>query len=110
MPSKPAKVTRPWLPRRSEIPAAQRITLRERDPFYHTPRWKKESRQFRDEHPLCQPCLEIGLVHPSEITDHIIPKDLCPDPWDKSNWQAVCRKYHAAKGSRDKQQFKKTKQ
>lgn len=102
----PDKMPRPWLPRRQENREAKRISLRERDPFYHTSRWKKESAAFRDQNPLCAICLQEGRTQPAEVTDHIIPKDRCQDPWDRSNWQSLCKRHHAAKGSRDKQHFK----
>ena len=41
------------------------------------------------------------------ITDHVIPKDVCQDPWDQKNWQDLCKKDHAIKSARDKKHFKK---
>jgi len=41
------------------------------------------------------------------VVDHIIPKDICQDPWDHSNWQGLCRKCHAIKSAIDKKYFKK---
>jgi len=80
---------------------------RSRDPFYHTARWKLESRQFRELNPLCAQCQKAGIVVPSQVTDHIIPKDICEDPWDWSNWQGLCNKHHSIKGSKDRKHFKK---
>ena len=106
MPTKPRSITRPWLPTRKSSPAS-RIALRERDPFYHTTRWKKESHRHRTENPLCVDCLIEGIVNPGNVTDHEIPKDICPDPWDRSNWRTRCYKHHAIKSAKDKQHFKK---
>lgn len=72
------------------------------DDRYHTSRWTRESRAFRAEHPLCKICLSKGLYVPSEVVDHIIPAAICPDFWDRNNWQALCAKCNIIKGNRDK--------
>ena len=101
---KPTSKHRPWDKIKTNIaPIATRI----RDDFYHTARWTRESRIFRQDNPLCAECKRQGLVSPSEVTDHVIPKNICADPWDKSNWEAICKKCHAKKGSKDRKHFKK---
>jgi 5-methylcytosine-specific restriction enzyme A len=95
---------RPWQQKPS---ALQPITQRTRDPFYHSGRWKKESYLFRQENPLCAQCQREGFTEPSQVTDHIVPKDICADPWDKSNWEPLCKKHHSRKGSKDRKYFKK---
>ena len=77
------------------------------DERYHTWRWTKESRAFREDHPLCVLCLEKGLFVPSEVVDHIVPVAVCKDFWDQSNWQALCKKCNAIKGNRGKKLIKK---
>lgn len=72
------------------------------DDRYHTWRWAKESKAFREDHPLCVMCLEKGIYTPSEVVDHIIPVAVCKDFWDSSNWQALCKKCNAVKGNKDK--------
>lgn len=74
--------------------------------FYHTARWTRASRLFRQENPLCVLCEQEGIIYPSEVTDHIIPIALCADPWDKNNWQPLCRKHNNAKAAKDKQLIK----
>ncbi|MRR22958.1 HNH endonuclease [bacterium] len=106
MPEKPRSITRSWLST-EKVPEISRITLRERDQFYHTARWKRESRSFRERFPLCAGCHNEGIVEAAIITDHIIPKDICPDPWDQKNWQGLCKKCHAKKSAKDKKHFKK---
>jgi len=101
---RPKSKPRPWTIRRSASQPA--MANRPRDPFYHTTRWKKESRAFRQAHPLCVECEKEGLVIPAEVTDHTIPKDICPDPWDWSNWQGLCKKHHSRKAAKDKQLIK----
>jgi len=50
---------------------------------------------------------EKVFIIPSEVTDHKIPKNVCKDPWDKSNWEALCKRHNLAKGAQDKKHFKK---
>ena len=106
MPEKPKSITRQWSPK-AAVPTISRIALRSRDEFYHTTRWKKESRAFRQRNPLCAQCNKEGIIEAAVITDHIIPKDICPDPWDQTNWQGLCKKCHAKKSARDKKHFRK---
>jgi len=105
MPEKPRSITHSWLP--GEPANQSRISTRERDQFYHTARWKRESSDHKRLNPLCVKCLEKEIVEPVAITDHIIPKDVCQDPWDQKNWQSLCKKHHAIKSARDKKHFKK---
>jgi len=73
---------------------------------YHSARWTRESRVFRSENPLCKRCAEKGIVKASEVTDHVIPPTLHGDFWDKSNWQALCRKCNIEKGNEQKKLFR----
>lgn len=72
---------------------------------YHTYRWTKESRLFREANPLCAKCWDNKKTTPSEVTDHIIPVEIHGDFWDKTNWQALCRKCNIIKGNEDKTQI-----
>jgi len=101
MTNRPQKLKRPWIP---EIKSG--IANRVRDPFYHTNAWRVASKWFIGENPLCTDCQKAGRLEPSKITDHIIAKDKCIDPWDPNNWQALCRNCHSKKSGRDKKQFK----
>jgi 5-methylcytosine-specific restriction enzyme A len=78
---------------------------RTRNPFYHTSRWKKESRTFRQQHPICSRCEAEGIIYPTEVTDHIIPLGICTDPWDKSNWGHLCKRHNIQKGIEDKKKY-----
>lgn len=103
---KPKSKHRPWDRIRTEQLNAP-IASRKRDAFYHTSRWKKESKAFRISNPLCAQCFREEILTPAEVTDHKIPKDICADPWDKSNWEGLCKPCHAKKGSKDRKHFKK---
>lgn len=104
---KPKSKHRPWDRIRTQEPQKAPIASRKRDEFYHTARWKRESRVFRQENTLCARCKREGLIVPAEITDHKIPKPVCADPWDRNNWEGLCKKCHAKKGPTDKKHFKK---
>jgi 5-methylcytosine-specific restriction enzyme A len=100
----PKSKHRPW---QQILATVVPIASRARDSFYHSSRWTRASRAFRQQNPLCAECNRNGLIVPAEVTDHIIPKNACPDPWDRNNWEGLCKKCHAKKGSQDKKYFKK---
>lgn len=66
------------------------------------PRWRKASKQFLKENPLCVECKEEGRLRPSIITDHIIPHRGDMELfWDEeNNWQALCKGHHDRKTAR----------
>jgi hypothetical protein len=106
---KPKSNSRPW----DRIKPKRVMATRSRVDFYHTHRWTRESRLFRERNPFCTRCAEEGVVQPSEVTDHKIPLAICPDPWDWNNWDALCRSHNNRKAAQDKiliNQHKKTKQ
>lgn len=74
-------------------------------PEYHSSRWTKESRAFREANPLCYVCYEKGYLVAAEATDHKVPFPICSDFWDQSNWGAICTKCNREKGIQDKKLF-----
>ena len=77
---------------------------------YHTSRWTRLSRIFRQENPLCAICESKGIIKPAEVVDHIVPYPVCGDFFDSTNWQSLCSKCNAEKGNKDKkiiQEFKR---
>ena len=100
--NRPKRIPCPWIPKKQNTG----IINRQRDPVYHTNRWKKESRQFLDENPLCIECQKKGLLVPAKVTDHIIPKNKCSDIWDQSNWRPLCFTCHMKKSATDRNYFK----
>lgn len=101
MPVRPQRLARPWVP-----VVKSGIVNRVRDPFYHSNGWRKSSERFIADNPLCCECQKAGRLEPSKVTDHIVPKDICKDPWDRDNWQPLCRKCHSMKSAKDKTHFK----
>ena len=100
MPKKPKPKDRPWLPERkpNDKMQARQASI----PEYHTSRWTRESRLWREAHPLCEECKRKGIVKAAEVVDHIIPVAVCADFWDRSNWQSLCRDCNNTKGNKDK--------
>ena len=72
------------------------------DDPYHTYRWTRLSRAFREQHPLCEECRKQGVVRSAQVVDHIIPWPVCEDFFDRANLQSLCADCNAAKGNRDK--------
>lgn len=61
-------------------------------------RWMVARQLFLNQNPLCMKCMAEGHFEPATVVDHIIPhrgdEDLF---WDKTNWQALCKKCHDTK-------------
>lgn len=67
-------------------------------------RWQRESKRYLESHPLCVQCMKETPPRYTKATvvDHIIPhrgdKTLF---WDRSNWQALCKRCHDSKTGRE---------
>lgn len=91
----------PWDSQAKQKAAGAYVRPRSADP-YHTNRWTRLSRAFREEHPLCAECLRNGIVKAAEVVDHIVPWPICGDFYDRSNLQSLCADCNRAKGNRDR--------
>lgn len=80
------------------------------DPRYHTARWARLSRTFRDSHPLCARCQAQGIIRPAQCVDHIIPVPICQDFYDIHNLQSLCNECNMLKGNEDKKKIQQWKQ
>ncbi len=60
--------------------------------------WRKARLEFLESNPLCVMCQRDGFTKAANVVDHIKPhkgdKSLF---WDKSNWQALCKRCHDTK-------------
>ena len=45
-------------------------TADENKRFYKTSRWTKTSRRYRQQHPLCERCIKIGMVEKAVLVHH----------------------------------------
>lgn len=61
-------------------------------------RWRKASKSYLKQNPLCRQCEKEGRLTPATVVDHIIPhrgdKKLFQN---ESNWQPLCKKCHDRK-------------
>ena len=65
--------------------------------LYDKRRWRRRSRQFLAEHPLCRFCEQQGRVTLARVVDHIEPHRGDPEKfWDQANWQPLCKTDHDA--------------
>ena len=69
---------------------------------YHSYRWTRLSKVFREQHPLCAECKRQGIITPAEVVDHIVPWPVCEDFFDVKNLQALCQAHNIEKGNKDK--------
>lgn len=74
---------------------------KETDPFYSSTRWKKFRAYYKKRHPLCELCLEQGLVVATQVVDHVVPIKDGGKKLSSDNVQALCRKCHAKKHSKN---------
>ena len=66
-------------------------------------RWQKASKYFLSHNPLCVECKKKNnKITAATVTDHIIShkgdKKLF---WDRSNWQALCKRCHDIKTAKE---------
>lgn len=61
-------------------------------PFdYGGEQWRRVSRAFLAENPLCAACAKEGRAVPADVVDHILPVRWYPErAWDEANFQALC--------------------
>lgn len=67
------------------------------------------SKQYKEAHPLCEKCEEIGQVSASEFTDHIVRIEDGGDKYHEDNLQALCAFHHNSKSGREAHGYKEQK-
>lgn len=61
-------------------------------------RWRRASKLFLTQHPLCAECERHGKLTPATVVDHIVPHRGDQERfWDTANWQALCKPCHDKK-------------
>ena len=72
--------------------------------LYDLRRWRRRSKQFLQENPLCRMCQEIGRTTLATVVDHIKPHGGDPELfWGEVNWQGLCKPCHdGAKAALDR--------
>ena len=69
--------------------------------IYNTPQWKKLRLAYLMEHPLCEHCLEKGIVKAAEQVHHIYEisngkdlEEMKSIAYDPKNLQSLCSECH----------------
>lgn len=74
--------------------------------LYNLREWRRKSKQYRLNNPLCVHCERDGKVKASEVVDHIIDhKGDLESFWNIDNWQALCKKCHSKKTSQENPEY-----
>lgn len=74
--------------------------------FYNHSKWRKFSKQYKQNNPLCLMCESNGIVRAAKVTDHINTYELCPEGFDLDNldekyMQPLCVKCHNSKSGKE---------
>jgi 5-methylcytosine-specific restriction protein A len=101
---KPKIKVRPWQLKKQPVAP---MGNRKRVEFYHTSRWTRYAKAYKAENPICRRCESKGIITPAEVVDHIIPLEICDDPWNAENHQPLCKKCNNAKAAEDKKMINK---
>lgn len=76
---------------------------RQRDNWYSSADWRRLRRSFISRNPLCQHCLDRGLIRKADVVDHIIErKDDDSLRLNSSNLQSLCHRCHNNKTQDEK--------
>lgn len=86
---------RPWVP----LPKTRD---NERDPYYHTPDWRRRRKAHIQKEPFCRACTNAGRFGiMGYVVDHIIPRKKGGSD-EEDNLQTLCRSCHDSKSAKDK--------
>lgn len=77
--------------------SAERRRAKTTDPFYLSPEWRKYTRWWLSQHPLCASC-----KRPGRIVDHIKPISEGGERLDPANTQTMCSRCHNQKTGRER--------
>jgi len=100
MPNAPKKIKRSWVPERKPFSRPVDFSW-----FYNQTKWRKFSKKYRQNNPICVECEAKGIVSPAEVCDHIdgiktILKE-GRDPMDEKECQSLCHPCHNSKSGRE---------
>ena len=76
--------------------------------FYRGKTWRKLSYTYRLNHPVCENCLENGIIIKSDMVDHIEEiRDNWERRYDETNLRALCWGCHNTKTAKERDKRKK---
>ena len=105
MPVRPKKVKRSWKPER--VIQSRSIDM---SWFYNDPRWRRFSKRFKENNPLCVKCEAEGRTSATKYTDHVKRlrdghgADL--DNLKDEDYQPLCETCHASKSGKEAHGYK----
>ena len=99
------RINRPWIPAHVPFESGR---VGERWEGYKSPRWRKFTRWFKIQHPIC--CIE-GCLRDTYYTDHVVRVvelvRLGRDPYDPEECQPMCKLHHHKKTGGEGSEVKK---
>jgi 5-methylcytosine-specific restriction endonuclease McrA len=99
MPNAPKQYRPKWAAQASRASAKEAKQARGGD-FYSSKPWRKLRAHKLTSQPLCEWCLEVGLVTAADTVDHRIPRRLRPDlAMDWGNLRSCCGSCHGKYGA-----------
>ncbi|QLE02899.1 HNH endonuclease [Galbibacter sp. BG1] len=101
MPNRPKKIKRNWKPDRKAFDRA----ISDYD-FYNSSSWRKVSKRYKDNNPLCVKCLEEDNITPAEVTDHIVRIKDGGSKFSEDNLQSLCHFHHNQKSGKEAHGYK----
>lgn len=76
--------------------------------FYKSSQWRKLSRRFLENNPICVQCYQEGVIRKADVVDHVVE---LRDDWsrrlDESNLQPLCYRHHNIKSRKVREQREK---
>lgn len=69
--------------------------------FYNSRPWRRTSKRYRIQNPLCAECERNGLVTSADCVDHIRPIQQGGAKWNWDNLQSLCHSCHAKKSGKE---------
>jgi len=99
---------KPW----QEERVVQGRRLHNNQKFYNSRKWRKKSKAYKEENPLCEceDCKVNELIKPANVTDHIkglqYLLDMGLDPYDDNELQSMNTSCHNKKSGRDAHKVK----
>ena len=76
--------------------------------FYQSRTWRKASYLYRLNHPVCEDCLQEGVIKKADVVDHIVEiKDQWDRRLDETNFRSLCHAHHNSKTASERQRREK---
>ena len=101
MANRPEKKNRPW-----QIQRIQHERVIDMAWFYNSRRWRKFSKQYKKDNPLCIACDAEGVATPSTVTDHLVRyvdngQGFNLDELNYKDFQPLCDSCHNSKSGKE---------